>query len=116
MKTTPTQRLNHIEAKLFRISTSPTRAEDQATNRFQRVPLILNSRPKNRKESTLLAAAASTNCGKNARKNRATFGLSTFVQKPCTNIVRNGAPSAAPAVALDGRPRERISEIPTYTR
>src|SRR2546430_14337238 len=75
------------------------RAADQATSRFQSVPLKLKTAPRKRKSRGLLEASEAMNCGKNARKNRATFGFSTFVRKPWTNTVRKvagGTPNTPP--------------------
>src|SRR5437762_4165510 len=93
------------------------RAADQPTSRFQSVPLKLKTAPRKRKASGLLGAFESMNCGKNARKNRATFGFSTFVRKPWTNTVRKVAGANATARPARGDEREeRIKGMPTYTR
>src|SRR2546422_3744095 len=80
------------------------RAADQATSRFQSVPLKSKTAPRKRKASGLLGASESMNCGKNARKNRATFGFSTFVRKPWTNTVRKvaGAYATKPPTPREG--------------
>src|SRR5437667_12066745 len=93
------------------------RAADQATSRFQSVPLKSKTAPRKRKASGLLGASESMNCGKNARKNRATFGFSTFVRKPWTNTVRKvaGAKGTSRPARGEGR-EERIKEIPTTAR
>src|SRR5258706_14281407 len=88
------------------------RAADQATSRFQSVPLKLKTAPRKRNASGLLGASESMNCGKNARKNRATFGFSTFVRKPWMNTVRKVAggkenPPPPPRAGREGRKKER---------
>src|SRR5437762_1910620 len=87
----PTVRFSHNARRLDALKRPATRAADQATNRFQRVPLKMNTMPRNRKASGLLGAPGSTNCGRNARKKSATFGLRTLVRKPCRNTVRSPA-------------------------
>src|SRR3989442_12355053 len=91
------------------------RAADQATSRFQSVPLKSKTAPRKRKASGLLGASESMNCGKNARKNRATFGFSTFVRKPWTNTVRKVAVAyatipPAPGGDREGRDTERTNK------
>ena len=56
-----------------------------------------NHAPSTRKLKALSGAAASMNCGRKARKNSATFGLSTFVSRPWRKVrPSGGASSAAP--------------------
>src|SRR5438270_13598813 len=93
------------------------RAADQPTSRFQSVPLKLKTAPRKRNASGLLGASESMNCGKNARKNRATFGFSTFVRKPWMNTVRKVAGANATARPAPGEePEERNKEITTVQR
>src|SRR2546426_9973556 len=74
----PTVRFSHNARRLEALKRPATRAADQATSRFQSVPLKMNTVPRNRKASGLLGAPGSTNCGRNARKKSATFGLRTL--------------------------------------
>src|SRR4029078_5575252 len=116
MNIPPTHRLNHftIAARCFRPAV--IRAADHATNRFHNVPFTLKTRPRKRNASGLLVAPGSTNCGRNARKNSATFGFRTLVRKPCMNTVRNDAAGRVALPFAGGAPEETSSEIPTYKR
>ena len=55
-------------------------ADNKATNIHHKVLVVINKQPKNKNENTRSLLAGSTNCGKNARKNRATFGLRILVK------------------------------------
>src|ERR1700694_2518953 len=93
------------------------RAADHATSRFQSVPFKLKTGPRKRNASGFLGASELMNWGKNARKNRATFGLSTFVRKPWMNTVCKAVGVNATSGVAGGEKREeRINEMPTYTR
>ena len=49
-------------------------------------PVVANVSPRPKKDSMLLPELESINCGKNAKKNKATFGLKVLVMTPCLYI------------------------------
>src|ERR1043166_9739085 len=82
-------------------------AAEAATKRHQSVPLKIKTAPSSRKASGLCWEAPSTNCGRKARKNSATLGLSTLVSAPCQNT--DASEAAPPVTATSVRGRERDS-------
>src|SRR5438093_12578333 len=87
----------------------------QARTRHQSVPVATKVKPSRRKAGTFAGADGSMNCGRKARKNNATFGLSTFVRMPW----RKAAAVSVP-VKREGRCRRpgelRRAHIPRKTR
>src|ERR1700730_19157873 len=81
-KRLPTQRLNHCLNRSPAPSRVLIRAVDQATSKFQIVPLKSKIAPRNKKANGFDGASDKTNCGRNARKNSATLGIKTFVSNP----------------------------------
>ena len=82
------------------------------------MPLKMKIRPSAMKASALCGASAATNCGRKARKNSATLGLSTLVSAPCQNTfdsepasVAAAARSAACARARQQHPDADQAEI-----
>jgi len=53
--------------------------------RHQTVPVATNVNPSATNARTFVSLLGSMNCGINARKNKATFGLRTFVSTPARN-------------------------------
>src|SRR5580693_8557094 len=87
-KTKPTQRLNHSLKRPPAASRTLMRAADQATSKFQIVPLRSKITPRNKNAAAFDGASADTNCGRNARKNSATLGFKTFVRNPWEKMPR----------------------------
>lgn len=88
-KRAPIVRFSHLFTTPDRRSCDAMLEEAQATKRLQSVPFKLNNMPRNKRAILLFSAFGEMNCGKNARKNTATFGLRAFVRNPCQNIVLN---------------------------
>src|ERR1700730_15160527 len=87
-KRLPTQRLNHFLNWSLAPSRLLIRAVDQATSKFQIVPLKSKIAPRNRNADGFDGASDKTNCGRNAKKNSATLGFKTFVRKPWKKMPR----------------------------
>ncbi len=58
--------------------------EKTASVKHQIVPVETKVKPNIRKGTKLCACTGLINCGKNAKKNNATFGFKTFVKIPET--------------------------------
>ena len=80
------------------------------------MPLEMKIRPSDRKASVLWADSAATNCGRKARKNSATFGLSTLVSAPCQNTRESDVSLPAPAASAIGRERDSSIWTPVNNR
>src|ERR1041385_7842561 len=61
---------------------------NQARTRHQIVPVITKLIPSIRNAAIFMDDAGSLNCGRNARKNNATFGFRTLVSTPCRKAAR----------------------------
>src|ERR1700676_358438 len=77
-------------------------AANAATARHQSVPLKMKIRPSSAKAAALCGESAATNCGRKARKNSATFGLSRLVSAPCRNTWRSEIAPLAVAASSTG--------------
>src|SRR5687768_13443913 len=99
MNIAPTVRVSQEAKRLDARKCAAMLAADHATKRFQSVPLMLKTSPRNRKDSALFEVAGSMNWGRKARKNSATLGFRTLVSRPCENIVRSRAGASAGACA-----------------
>src|SRR6478735_3883740 len=86
----PMERLSQSAPRPRRMPPA-TRCADHATKRFQKTLFTLKSTPSAAKASALCGASAAMNCGTNARKKSATFGLSALVRKPCQKTVESRA-------------------------
>ena len=63
--------------------------EEAATkNKLHNVPIKIKVKP-SIKKGTGFSALPFTNCGKSAKKKRATFGFNMFVKKPWRNVFLN---------------------------
>src|SRR5579862_2205159 len=60
----------------------PIAEANHTSTRHHAVPVVMKSPPRNRNASTREDEPGSTNCGRNARKNSATLGLSRLVSRP----------------------------------
>ena len=67
------------------LDVASTKEEKYAINRHHNNPVIVNVSPKIIKDIGL-EAFVSMNCGRNAMKNKATFGFVILVKNPCTYI------------------------------
>ena len=89
---------------------------------FTGMALTLNSTPSSTKARALLSVPGAMNCGTKARKNSATLGLSTLVQKPprntlCSEAATGGADcAAAMAAPLPPPARENSMRTPIHSR
>jgi hypothetical protein len=61
----------------------------EATMMFTLVPEVSNNNPRRMNCITIDHVERSTNCGKKAKKNSATFGFSTLVVNPCLKTSRS---------------------------
>src|SRR6185503_9771811 len=86
-----------------------------ARKRHHRVPLTMKRAPRKRNARTRDSASGATNCGRNARKNSATFGLSTLVSRPVRNTAQSLALAKTGAVPSAGA-RSVIIRMPRYVR
>src|ERR1700722_4154951 len=84
----PTQRLNQVLNWSLAPSRLLIRTVDQATSRFQIVPLKSKIAPRKRNANGFDGASDETNCGRNARKNSATLGFNMLVRKPWEKMPR----------------------------
>jgi hypothetical protein len=82
-KSAPAARLSHRPIASFARKRSLKADVNHARVRHQIVPVVTNVSPSIRNANTFMFDAGSINCGRNARKNKATFGFSTFVTTPC---------------------------------
>ena len=91
-------------------------AAKAATPRHHSVPLKMKIRPSIRKASVLCGGSAATNCGRKARKNSATFGLSALVSAPCQNTRRSDVSSPGAIASAGGRGRDSSIWTPVNSR
>src|SRR2546423_10822070 len=77
-------------------------AENAATPTQKSVPLKMKIRPSSTNAAALCGESDATNCGRNARKNSATFGLSALVRAPCKNTCRSETAPPSAIVFKDG--------------
>src|SRR3954464_12692201 len=64
-------------------------AANAATPMHHSVPLTTKIRPSTTNAAARFGESELTNCGRKARKNSATFGLSALVRAPCKNTCRS---------------------------
>src|SRR5882724_10644771 len=76
----PAVRLSHCAIVSFVRNRSLKAEANHARMRHQIVPVVTNAKPRIRNANTLTFDAGSMNCGRKARKKRATFGFSTLVR------------------------------------
>src|SRR5205085_8019888 len=84
-KSAPAIRLSHCAMVSFARKRSLKDEANHARTRHQIVPVVTKVKPSTRNANTLVVDAWSMNCGRNARKNMATFGFRIFVRTPCRN-------------------------------
>src|SRR4029453_16701561 len=97
-KSEPTARLSQAVIVGFARNRSLKADANHARMRHQIVPIVTNVNPSVTKARILLLVAGSMNCGRNARKNSATFGFSTLVKTPCWK-----ATTLVSCLKLDGK-------------
>src|ERR1700683_858719 len=85
MKRAPAARSISVRAAGFAAKKRLSRAAAKARIRHHIVPVVTKVAPSARKSSVLEVLAGLMNCGRNARKNSATFGLSTLLTIPWAN-------------------------------
>jgi hypothetical protein len=80
-------------------------AANAAIPRHHSVPLKMKIPPSSKNASVSCGESAATNCGRKARKNSATFGLSALVNTPCQNTRRKGTASPGRVTSTIGAAR-----------
>ena len=98
----------------LRRNRSPSHPAASATPTFTAVPDTSNASPSATICHPTSPLAGSTNCGRNARKNSATFGLSTFVTTPCRNTRHSDTGASSPFAPTV--PRSSHVRTPRYSR
>src|SRR3984893_17819258 len=78
----PTVRSINVRAFGLRRKNACSRAAPVASTRDQINPVVMNVAPNARKATVLTRLFGSMNCGRKARKNKATLGFSRFVRIP----------------------------------
>src|SRR5439155_19544688 len=114
-KSAPAVRLSYCEMVSSARNRSLRAEANRARIKHQIVPVATNVSPRVMNAAIFMFDAGSMNCGRNARKNSATLGLSMLVRIPCRN-----AAALVRLRKLDGKlncfRRSRIILIPRKIR
>src|SRR5438045_3830698 len=84
-KNAPAVRLSHCEMVSLARNRSLNADANHVRTRHQIVPVVTNVSPSKINAATFALDAGSMNCGRNARKKSATFGLRMLVRIPWRN-------------------------------
>lgn len=79
IKTSPHNLFIYEASVLFFLNLANNDDAKNAKTKHQIVPVVINVVPNNKKGKAVFLTLGSTNCGKKAIKNKATFGFKIFV-------------------------------------